>query len=68
MRLSDYLQIKAMSKAGFARLIGCTRQSVHLWIKGIEQPSFKYLEAIHEATNGKVTMEDFYINLKKKRK
>lgn len=59
MKLAEYLDKKSISKAKFAKEIGCSRQSIYLWISGDERPSFRFLEAIMEKTNGKVTVNDF---------
>lgn len=59
MKLSKYLVKNKLSKAQFADMIGCSRQSIYLWIKGSERPSFRFLEKIYKLTNGLVDMEDF---------
>jgi len=59
MKLSEYLKQKKLSKEQFARLLGCSRQAVHLWASGQQKPAFDYLMAIEETTKGKVKANDF---------
>jgi len=59
MTLSDYLLSRQLSDAAFARQIGVTRQAVYRYRRRVQPPAWSVLEAIHKATEGVVTPNDF---------
>jgi transcriptional regulator with XRE-family HTH domain len=60
MTLSAYLEAQGMSYADFARAIGArSTETARRYATGERFPHRKMLERIAEATNGKVTANDF---------
>lgn len=59
MRLATYLTQNGISDADFAKRIGVERQSVYRYKTGERYPDRVTLVAIHRATDGAVTANDF---------
>lgn len=60
MKLSEYLEAQALSYAEFARMIGAkSDETVRRYANG-RIPQEPYMTRISEATNGKVTPNDFF--------
>lgn len=60
MRLSDYMDNKALTDAAFAEMVGRDRSQVTRWRRGQTRPDWAALARIEEATAGAVTAKDFY--------
>ncbi|TSD89093.1 helix-turn-helix transcriptional regulator [Mycobacterium sp. KBS0706] len=58
--LRDYLQVRGISPAEFARQIGRDRKTVHRWVSGERIPRPPEMAKIRDATGGEVTANDFY--------
>lgn len=59
MKLDLYLSETKTTREAFAKRIGCTPEAVRLWCNGERQPRPKAVQAIQEATKGKVGWADF---------
>jgi transcriptional regulator with XRE-family HTH domain len=60
MKLDDYLREHGLTSAQFAKDAGLVgKQTVHNYRHGLRFPTSENLRRIREATNGKVTSEDF---------
>jgi transcriptional regulator with XRE-family HTH domain len=59
MRLDTYLSEHGITEAAFAERIGVNQSSVNRMRKGLIRPDIATLSRIVEATEGKVTLEDF---------
>lgn len=59
MKLETYLRKKNLKDAQFGELIGVSQSQVSRLKSGVSYPSWKTVEAIERATNGKVTARDF---------
>lgn len=59
MKLDRYLKKEKLSSGEFAAKIGVAAWTVERYIAG-RVPDPKIVEAIHAATHGKVTPNDFY--------
>ncbi len=60
MRLQDYLAETGMTRAEFARRIGVKHISVTRYVNEGRVPEPSVMEKIIEATEGKVTANDFF--------
>ena len=61
MKLSDYLEANGLSYAEFARTIGVKgKDTVRRYANGDRMPQGDLMTRIAEATNGKVTANDFF--------
>lgn len=60
MQLSQYLEKHNITHDEFAAQIGKHRTSVSRFCSGDRKPDLETLQAIHEATKGKVKPEDFF--------
>ena len=58
MKLEKYLEIRDLSKAEFAKMIGVTRQSVYRYING-RPPEWDILREITAKTDGAVQANDW---------
>lgn len=59
MILSAYLAANRVSLTAFAGTIGRKVSTVHAWMSGARTPDLQAVAAIHEATGGAVTFEDW---------
>jgi len=59
MKLRDYLKSVRKSTDAFGAEIGVRGASVRRWTGGIAGPNWTHLERIIEATDGKVSWQDF---------
>jgi len=61
MKLSDYIAAHDLSYAEFARMIGVTgKVTVQRYADGTRKPTEELMHRIAEATNFKVTPNDFF--------
>lgn len=61
MKLAEYLEAHAISYAEFARTIGVTgKDTIRRYAEGARIPNEKMMNRIAEATNFKVTANDFF--------
>ena len=61
MKLAEFLRTHELSYAEFARMIGASgKDTVRRYALGERKPTEKYMERIAEATNFKVTANDFF--------
>ena len=60
MTLHEYLNLKGMTDAAFADLIGATQPTVFRLRKKGQIPSRDLMASIFNATNGAVTANDFF--------
>jgi len=58
MRLADWLEETRTTQQSFARAIGVTQGRVSQILKGAV-PSFRLVRRIEQATDGRVTSDDF---------
>lgn len=67
MQLQEYLKIKGLSPAEFARQMGTNRSTVHRYLKlpgrSGRMPMPAQMRKITKLTKGKVRPEDFYAGL-----
>ncbi len=68
MKLKEYLKRENLSQASFGRLIGISRFYVNKLVHETMTPSFKVAKKIQEATKGLVTIDDFPIEPRTKKK
>lgn len=61
MRLAAYLEEKKISAAAFGRQVGVTRSTVIRWTTGDRSPNSAAMQAIIDATGGKVRPDDFFV-------
>ncbi len=61
MTLSEYLKESGNTAAEFAEIIGVSQEAVRMWLRGERRPRFEHLEAIAEATSGRVLPNDFMV-------
>ena len=59
MKLDVYLSETKTSKEAFAKLIGRSPEAVRLWCQRKRQPRPDTVQAIQQATGGRVTWADF---------
>ena len=59
MKLADYLEETGTRRAHLAQDIGVSRSTITDLCVGRRQPSIGMMRRIHEATDGKVTANDF---------
>lgn len=59
MRLKDYLKAAGMTRAEFAKMVGCEQPTVSRYLRG-RVPAPEVMARIVAATNGAVTPNDFY--------
>lgn len=59
MKLATYLEAQKMTDREFAAKIGADRSSITHLRLGSKRPSFDMVTAIHDATGGQVTYQDF---------
>lgn len=57
--LTRYRQDNSLSLEAFGSLVGASKGMVHKWENGVI-PRRKYMDAIHVATDGKVTPSAWY--------
>lgn len=60
MKLTDFLERRALSHAEFGRRVGVTAEAVRLWTVGKRIPSHRYMRAISMETEAAVTANDFH--------
>lgn len=60
MKLETYLIEEGLTQAAFASRLGVPSGTIHRYIRNIRKPSKNMLSRIFDATNGKVTPNDFY--------
>lgn len=60
MKLKDYLKTKGISQKEFAREIDVSPQALGRYANGTRIPEPVSMSAIHDATDGWVTANDFY--------
>ena len=60
MTLHDFLKARGLSDAEMAARLGVTRQTVYRWRRGQAIPGREEMRALHQATGGEVTADDFY--------
>jgi transcriptional regulator with XRE-family HTH domain len=60
MTLKDYLKLHGLTDGDFARIVKRQRTTVMRWRKGERRPDWESLEAISEATGGKVSPNNFF--------
>lgn len=60
MRLDDYLHQERLSLTVFARRIGRAISTVSKIRRGVQRPDWSTMDAIRDATGGKVTANDFH--------
>lgn len=63
MKLSDYLSVNKISDADFAALIGVNRSTVSRLRRTGQCPSRQTVAAIARVTGGKVTADDFWLEV-----
>lgn len=59
MKLADYLSDKKIRPSAFAATLGVPPSTVMRWANGTRLPRLEAVAAIHRATDGAVTAEDF---------
>jgi DNA-binding transcriptional regulator YdaS (Cro superfamily) len=59
MKLLDYLKKQNIADHAFAETVGRSRSAVRKWMYGQRIPRPAEMLAIKEATDGKVTADDF---------
>lgn len=60
MKLIDYLKLSNLDDEAFASSIGCSASAVRKWKYGERIPRRHALKRIERATNGAVTVADFF--------
>lgn len=60
MKLIDYLKLSKLDDEAFAASIGCSASAVRKWKYGERIPRRHTLTRIESATNGAVTVADFF--------
>ena len=60
MKLRDWLKERGMLPSEFARRVGVSRCTVHLWLSGKAHPTYKNYIKIKEITDGRVKYEEVY--------
>jgi len=66
MQLRDYLAQKGERPAEFARRTGLTHTTISRILNGRRSAGRRVIEAIHDATDGKVTANDLVLFGRKK--
>ena len=59
MTLSEYMKSEGLTAMAFAEMISAPTSTVTRWINGETSPSLDLIIRIDDATEGKVTAEDF---------
>ncbi len=59
MKLQDYITQSGLTDAQFAERVGVSQPHINKIRRGVVSPSLSVAERIMEATNGKVTPNDF---------
>lgn len=59
MTLQDYLAEHRLTQAGFATRVGATQAAISRWVNGSRLPAWPHLVRINQATDGRVTPNDF---------
>lgn len=59
MNLKDYLRENNIKQVDFAKKIGKLKPNLSSWINGRSKPIRANQQLIHDATDGKVTFEDW---------
>lgn len=60
MKLDAYLTETKTSKKALADALGVTEEAVRLWVTGQRKPRQEQLDALHRATEGRVSANDFW--------
>lgn len=60
MQLAEYLDVHRIRIVDFAAKVGISAPSVSKIANGINKPSFETMQKIYDATNGEVTVHDFW--------
>ena len=60
MRLETYLREEGLTHAEFAKRVGVSRSAVTQWVNGITMPSGVRMLLIHQLTEGRVGLEDWF--------
>lgn len=60
MKLGDYIEMKNLSQADFGRIVGVSQAAIDRYVRGARRPRYDIIPKIVNATNGKVTANDFY--------
>lgn len=64
MKLQVYLELRGLSHAQFAEIVGASPQAVSLWATDQRIPTRTFMDAIKESTTEAVTANDFFNNSK----
>lgn len=59
MKLSDYLAAREMKASAFAAILEVEPSTVTRLLRGERSPSLSLIQRIREATEGKVSFDDF---------
>lgn len=62
MTLEEFIkaQIPKLSHASFGEKVGVTQATINRYVRGDRFPSPDMIRKIHDATDGKVTVTDWY--------
>lgn len=60
MQLADYFDKTGVKPSEFADRIGVTSEAIRLYLRGARTPRPATMQAIHRATGGLVTANDFF--------
>lgn len=66
MKLKEYLQQNGIMQNFFAKKIGVTSNTINKWINEKGYPSLAAAILVEKASNGKVTLYDWDVNLDQK--
>lgn len=59
MKLAKYLETKNLTQTAFAAKVGVTQVAMNRYVRGERTPSVEIIAAIHKATKGAVTLNDW---------
>lgn len=60
MNLKEYLTGKSMTETAFAEEIGVAQVTVNRWVRGERFPEPEMIMRVAAATNGEVSVSDWY--------
>lgn len=60
MKLGTFIKSREMSHEAFGRVVGVTQATINRYVRGERFPSPDMIRKIQDATNGSVTVSDWY--------
>lgn len=60
MKIGTFIKSREMSHEAFGKIVGVTQATINRYVRGERFPSPEMIRKIHEATEGAVSVADWY--------